>query len=263
MYILQSAKADVEINITTEILPSINSNNIVLPWKLVRIDIQQLNVKVGHHFDFEEDGHERSYNQHVKSENKTQYNVYLVRETDQFVIPFGNVNAITVIALLRMGLIEQQIELCYKKFLHLPLYEDMATWNIVFRHGNLEYIDFDTKNTFYDKIVPSAAQIIAVLINYKRTLLDLDKCGEKAETSLGFNYISECVGSEFNGPCPDLAYQVPCGDHTCRSSYIDCLQALLAYNKHPEVKGKSLHQDKYSQWSFNKLGAIKRKNKLI
>jgi hypothetical protein len=41
-----------------------------------------------------------------------------------------------------------------------------------------------------------------------------------------FPYISSCVDSSFNGPCKDSKNPVPCGDYTCRSTYVECLRAL-------------------------------------
>lgn len=38
--------------------------------------------------------------------------------------------------------------------------------------------------------------------------------------------MSECVGSDFKGPCKDTAFPVPCGDGTCRSDYVSCLRAM-------------------------------------
>ena len=45
-------------------------------------------------------------------------------------IPYGDMNAISLIALLRMGIVDDMKANFYNQFLHLPLYEDMAPWNI-------------------------------------------------------------------------------------------------------------------------------------
>ena len=55
-------------------------------------------------------------------------------------------------------------------FLDMPLYEDMAPWNIFFEAGKLIYIDYDTRNLHFDEAVPMAYQVIEVLMNYKRTV---------------------------------------------------------------------------------------------
>ena len=52
----------------------------------------------------------------------------------------------------------------------MPLYEDMAPWNIFFEAGKLIYIDYDTRNLHFDEAVPMAYQVIEVLMNYKRTV---------------------------------------------------------------------------------------------
>ena len=37
---------------------------------------------------------------------------------------------VSLIALLRMGLLEEEKDMFYDMFVRLPLYEDMAPWNI-------------------------------------------------------------------------------------------------------------------------------------
>jgi|EP01046_Picozoa_sp_COSAG06_P031946 hypothetical protein len=41
----------------------------------------------------------------------------------------------------------------------MPLYEDMAPWNIFFEAGKLIYIDYDTRNLHFDEAVPMAYQV--------------------------------------------------------------------------------------------------------
>lgn len=53
------------------------------------------------------------------------------RDKDEFFIPYTTIYGITLISVLRMGLIPKQREEYFKRFLQLPLYEDMAPWNIV------------------------------------------------------------------------------------------------------------------------------------
>ena len=45
-----------------------------------------------------------------------------------------------------------QKERAYKEFVKLPLYEDMAPWNIVFQGRGLDYIDYDTKDKTFSKV---------------------------------------------------------------------------------------------------------------
>ena len=75
-------------------------------------------------------GHKRKYILQCNSNNKSHYSVQLVREQDGYVIPYGEVNAISLIVLLRMGIVEEMKQDFYNQFLHLPLYEDMTPWNI-------------------------------------------------------------------------------------------------------------------------------------
>ena len=76
-----------------------------------------------------------------------------------------------------MGLTQGRKEEFYTEFLRLPVYEDMATWNIQFKAGKLVYTDRDTEDQHFEKMVPYAYQILLALMNYKRTLQDFDRCG--------------------------------------------------------------------------------------
>ena len=70
-------------------------------------------------------------------------------------------------------------------------------------------------------------------MNYKRTVEDFRRCDGKAQTKGWLphdktGHIAECVSSSFDGPCDNPAKPVPCGDKTCRHTYVDCLKALYA-----------------------------------
>ena len=52
----------------------------------------------------------------------------------------------------------------------LPLYEDMAPWNIVMQGPRMDYIDYDTRDRTFDAYVQRAYQTLSVLMNYKRTV---------------------------------------------------------------------------------------------
>ena len=94
--------------------------------------------------------------------------------------------------------------------MRLPLYEDMAPWNIVFQGQDLDYIDYDTRDKTFDAYVKKAYQVLSVLMNYKRTVSDFDRCGSKAGNPYNFAFISECVkNTVFSGPCDDPEFPVP------------------------------------------------------
>jgi hypothetical protein len=65
----------------------------------------------------------------------------------------------SLIALLRLGLLPEIKDMFYDMFVRLPLYEDMAPWNILFQGGKLTYIDYDTKDYMFNKMVPTAYQV--------------------------------------------------------------------------------------------------------
>lgn len=232
---------------------------------LVRLDVQELTRNVNHHFQSYIDGHDRKYQMQVDINTTATadyhqqlrigtgagpfgtnapvfdsldlpvgnhpndgkiMSVGLVRKHDGAPIPYDTINSVTLITVLRLGLLSPQKRAAYHNFVAMPLYEDMAPWNIVFRGSTLDYIDYDTKDHTYDAVIPLIYQAMEVLFNYKRTVEDFKRCGGKAGNPYGFPFVSDCVASEFRGPCSDPVLPVPCPDETCRSDYISCLRAL-------------------------------------
>jgi hypothetical protein len=60
-------------------------------------------------------------------------------------------------------------------FLAMPLYEDMAPWNIFFEKDRLIYIDYDTRNLVFDEAVPMAYQVTrASLASYHVIYISYD-----------------------------------------------------------------------------------------
>ena len=66
---------------------------------------------------------------------------------------------LTLISILRLGITDATRDKLYESFLEMPLYEDMAPWNIFFEAGKLIYIDYDTRNLHFDEAVPMAYQV--------------------------------------------------------------------------------------------------------
>lgn len=58
--------------------------------------------------------------------------VHLIRQFDKSDIPYVTVHGVTLITMLRLGLLSPLVTRAYHQFVALPLYEDMAPWNIVF-----------------------------------------------------------------------------------------------------------------------------------
>lgn len=154
--------------------------------------------------------------------------VHLYRDTDKFAIPYVSIRAITLISALRLGLAESLRERMFTEFLRMPLYEDMAPWNVVLTGKELAYIDYDTRDITFDRDVPNAYRVMTVLMNYKRTVEDFKRCGSKAHTVYGLAFISDCVGTgvEKSFSCPSLQLPVPCADGKCHTDYISCLRSL-------------------------------------
>ena len=124
----------------------------------------------------------------------TMTTVYITREHDAWHIPYGQLYGVTLITILRLGLVEKQREYAYHNFVALPLYEDMAPWNIVFQGSRMAYIDYDTKDVTFDDIVPLTYKTLSVLFNYKRTVEDFRKCGPSGHNPYGFQHINACIG---------------------------------------------------------------------
>jgi hypothetical protein len=160
--------------------------------------------------------------------NHKVISIMLSRDRDSFPIPYTAVHGVTLISVLRMGVAQTMLDKLYKKFLSLPLYEDMAPWNVVLTGGLMDYIDFDTRGITYNDAVPQAYQVMTVLMNYERSIKDFHKCGSKANTVYGLPYVSDCVGSAetSKSKCPELAFSVPCADGECHSDYISCLKSI-------------------------------------
>ena len=70
---------------------------------------------------------------------------------------------LTLISILRLGITDATRDKLYQSFLDMPLYEDMAPWNIFFEAGKLIYIDYDTRNLHFDEAVPMAYQVTSTL----------------------------------------------------------------------------------------------------
>jgi hypothetical protein len=147
----------------------------------------------------------------------------------------------------------------------------MAPWNIVFRGPRLDYIDYDTREVTFDNVIPQVYQVLSVLMNYKRTVQDFNRCSaQKARTPYGFSFVSDCVdNSQFRGPCDDPAQPVPCGDGQCHSDYITCLRAMVSMAGGVEREGEGgergegkvvqeLLADALAEtFTFDKMGIIK------
>eukprot|EP00629_Pelagomonadales_sp_RCC1024_P016931 CAMPEP_0119264760 /NCGR_PEP_ID=MMETSP1329-20130426/3764_1 /TAXON_ID=114041 /ORGANISM="Genus nov. species nov., Strain RCC1024" /LENGTH=1310 /DNA_ID=CAMNT_0007264551 /DNA_START=450 /DNA_END=4382 /DNA_ORIENTATION=+ len=169
--------------------------------------------------------------------------VRLVRDQDAQYIPYGVIHAFTLICAFRIGLVKAQAEVIYSDFVKLPLYEDMAPWNIALAAGSVEYIDYDTRGKVYDVHVEKVYRVLSVLMNYKRTITDFGKCGESARNPYGFGQVSSCVKPKtFKESCWESDTPVPCDDGNCHTDYISCLRSLArSHEENPHRKKVSSH----------------------
>lgn len=84
--------------------------------------------------------------------------------------------------------------------LFVPL--QLFCYDVLITNGDLslllqivDYIDYDTRDFTFNKVIPQAYQVMTVLMNYKRTVEDFKRCGSKSSTVYGLPYVSDCVGS--------------------------------------------------------------------
>jgi hypothetical protein len=109
------------------------------------------------------------------------------------IIPYTHFG-ISLITLLRIGLSGNTKTKLYGQFLQIPVYEDMATWNIQWTKGKLAYVDVDTMQKHLEVrglllttgvslesrpkqgSLPHAYQMILALMNYERTVADFGRC---------------------------------------------------------------------------------------
>lgn len=294
---------------------------VITTTEMIRIDLVNMTRTVHHHFDHAVDGHERTYKLHVvrnfttekmlhrfeqmqpssdivyprilKSGNhrngQNVLSVYLIRQKDNVMIPYEEIRYFTLVSALRIGMVDSIKERSWRKFLELPLYEDMAPWNIVFQGSEMQYIDYDTRQITYDDQVANVYRVLSVLYNYKRTVSDFGKCGEKAKTQYNFGFVSDCVGVESSDDdaifswdpvqvkeepkdeplikppkkCPSSKYPVPCPDGNCHTDYITCLRAMekqnqILGNPQQQKEQKKYEETKYLQsndiWTFDSKG---------
>lgn len=142
-------------------------------------------------------------------------------------IPYESIWGITLIMALRISLHIKQRDRAYSLFLKLPLYEDMAPWNILITGEELMYIDHDTKTRVFDQDMVKVYLILEAMLNYRRTIEDFGQCGESAGNPVyNFGVISDCISSKFNDQCTDPTAPIACGDGTCKTDYISCLRDI-------------------------------------
>ena len=178
--------------------------------------------------------------------NNGEYtSVSLVREVDDEHIPYEHIYGITLITVLRLVLEISQRKQVYSLFLQLPLYEDMAPWNILLTGKELMYIDFDTRAVTFDQDIVKVYRILEVLMNYERSIRDFGMCGDAAGNPVyNFQIISDCVESRFKGPCRDTKYPIACGDGTCQSDYVSCLRQIDEKKTKGTLSGRYMQQMK-------------------
>ncbi len=229
-------------------------------WTLVRLMPTSLSRVVQHHFRAELDGHKRRYKlHHVQGSVAVAAAVkdvgdlasvwkkpvagvgmtWLQRMDDggsvvaNSLIPYTHFG-ISLITLLRIGMSDATKERLYGMFLQIPVYQDMATWNIQWAQGKLAYVDVDTMQADLEVSLPQAYQAVLALMNYERTVSDFGKCERPLRMPFGIPYVGSCVkGLEEmrtddrmrrDAGCTD-ALPVPCHGK-CLPTFVHCLRDM-------------------------------------
>ena len=190
------------------------------------IQIHSLNISrnIRHHFLLPEhelkEKHTRTYTLHHEFGS-----TYLIRNDDNSTIVYDKFG-ISLIATLRLHPSDKLVTRLYSQFLTLPIYEDMAPWNIQFKAGQLYYVDKDSSESSFDWLLPHASQFFLALINYRETIKAFGMCGSVAIVKGNPPEVGQCVRSYNEGPCNDPAFPVPCANERCYATFVDCLRAI-------------------------------------
>lgn len=186
--------------------------------------------------------------------NGVYTSVYLTLQNSKRIIPYNDIYGVTLIFLIRMGLSSWKREYVYQQFLRLPLYVDMASWNILAQGNTVNYIDSDTQDSTFDASIQDIYKILQVLVNYERTIKDFNKCdSEYKEAPFYFSYIGLCVKhSGFDMKCESDEAPIPCSDNKCYPSYIQCLQAVGLHDQ--QLRDNDMDMKK--QYEFLKRGYL-------
>ena len=194
------------------------------------IQVKTLNMSriVGHHFKLPENFNERHKRQYEL--NHYYGKTYLIRQEDESYISYDEFG-ISLVAALRMNPSEETKERLYKQFVSLPIYEDMAPWNIQFKAGNLQYVDKDSSESSFDWLLPYAYQFLISLINWKETIRQFDHCTGRGIEINGAPMVGSCMSDIPNNKCKDPDYPIPCADDKCYPTFVECLRELALLDK--------------------------------
>ena len=196
-----------------------------LGWSVVQVDVQDMDLEVDHHFDNSEVA--RKYRLRCKLDITTNSPKVSLLKSSGGTIDYKALDTISLFLMLQLGAVDELRSKWFAALLKLPLYEDLAPWNIGLQHGQLIYLDSDTQDKTYEEAVAVVNQALVVLKNFERTVKELGFCGRTARFGNQFPHIACCVDSPFAGPCPDIARPVPCRDLKCYPTYIDCFAATF------------------------------------
>jgi hypothetical protein len=115
----------------------------------------------------------------------------------------------------------------------MPLFEDMAPWNLMVTDTRVEYVDSENRNRTLD----DASTAVGVLSLYFQTFEEMARLfglcvGDSGTTLYGKSsipYVAACMGGEFaeqpTYPCGHTLDMIPCHTAQCAPSFDQCMRA--------------------------------------
>ena len=142
---------------------------------------------------------------------------------------------VTVQCLAALGLGRAQKSALFSSVLSMPLFEDMAPWNLMAAQGRLEYVDSENAERTLDALLPTLGALSLFFGRVEEMARQLTLCREGAGNTLygrSIPFVAACQDGDFSDerpfPCGhDLTQGVACRSGRCSSSFVDCMRGAV------------------------------------
>ena len=142
---------------------------------------------------------------------------------------------VTVQCLAALGLGRAQKSALFSSVLSMPLFEDMAPWNLMAAQGRLEYVDSENAERTLDALLPTLGALSLFFDTFEEMARQLTLCREGAGNTLygrSIPFVAACQDGDFSDerpfPCGhDLTQGVACRSGRCSSSFVDCMRGAV------------------------------------
>ena len=137
--------------------------------------------------------------------------------------------------LAALGLGRAQKSALFSSVLSMPLFEDMAPWNLMAAQGRLEYVDSENAERTLDALLPTLGALSLFFDTFEEMARQLTLCREGAGNTLygrSIPFVAACQDGDFSDerpfPCGhDLTQGVACRSGRCSSSFVDCMRGAV------------------------------------